>query len=185
MRKMTAKITFYPTNGEKSVVEFENLERAANVFREMYADYPTVIVLCGVPRPHFRKGPNGTIYLSDERGEIEMSRDGAFYLGATLVNSRHVRGMGYMAPMLDERTEDLLDEIPEDSIEGDQLHARAWIDPVRIGGLLVEQAEIDRVFRATGKLPGHVHHMDYSGSCMSVSEISWGDVPQILGLEVA
>lgn len=182
---MTAKITMAPKNGEKSVEEFANLKGAAGAFRGMYADYPTVVVLCGVPRPHFREGPKGTIYLSDERGEIEMSRDGAFYLGAILVNSRHVGGMGYMAPMLDERTDNLIDEIPEDSIEGDQLHARAWIDPVRIGTLLVEQSEIDRVFRATGKLPGHIHHMDCSGSVMSCSEICWGDVPQILGLEEA
>jgi len=116
---------------------------------------------------------------------------------AKLKEVGYVANYGYMKEALDPRWGEIYPAIPDDAVWGHYLHGsqvpvvqqvvtgeveQTPRDPVRIDGLVVEQSEIDRVVMATGRLPGHLVHMDYSGSFLYCQEIDWGDIPMELGI---
>lgn len=196
---MAARVKVYGTttdHSEYEVREFSSFEEAREAFCEMYNEYPETVVISGIPRPEFRRGKLGDIVLeTDDPNPIEVSRDGRLYLGASRGGSEYVRGYGYMR--LDPIWGRIWETIPDTAIEGHYTYGEKFdaigsvirgdfpsgcYDPVLIDGLVVEQADVSRVVRESGKLPTHIYHMDQSGSVMYIQSINWGDVSAISGI---
>jgi len=185
-------LVFRDKNGQREE-EFESLDAAAAAFESLYGEYPTVVKQGNewFPNPHHRVSGDMTnygkeifLYYQDDRRKSWQvpccDKTGRFYRGAfTEQATPHVvPGYGYM-----HRGEEK-GVVPIGTVHGN-LAYNATPGSVNIGGILVPQEEMDRVYRETGLLPTHVTVWNPSGSCLELSEIIWGEEPQIIAAEQA
>jgi hypothetical protein len=187
--------------GETTTTYFDSFEEAVAVFLGLYNEYPGIVWRgdCWKPDlnhrcsvPHKPWGSNGgrwynpeygrevILYYKDGRREGWQSpccdKTGRFYRGAFVRQTMPhiVPGYGYMQRRKPRR-DDLL---PAGTARSDWAYKNP--DPVNIGGVIVDQREINRIRESTGALPTHITTWDASGSYLYLEEIVWGDEPQLM-----
>jgi hypothetical protein len=188
--------------GRKTTTAFyDRFEEASGAFVALYAEYPGIVWegsqhepdythRCSVPNTPSASG-GGRWYNSEYGNRVFLfykddrrkgwqypSRDknGRFYRGAFLSDTRSLAGYGYM------RKREPKEMVPISTISGYYL-GTSLTAAVNVGGLVVEQADINRIRRETGGLPKFITHYDYSGSFQYLSHIVWGEEPEILAEE--
>ena len=126
-------------------------------------------------------GVKVTVYAKDARRPNDWQRPGIDATGRIYIPAftrpaepRTLPGYGYM------RKREPRIPLPPGTVQGD-----TGPDSVDIGGIAVAQSELDRVYAQTGQFATHVTHDDYSGSYRYLSEIVWGQEPQIVAAELA
>jgi hypothetical protein len=186
-----AIVVFYDEREGERQEEFSSLAAANAVFQAATeygsngrAQDPTPVASLA----HRYKGgiANGTISLfaKDPRRagkwlHPSFDASGRAYLGAFLGDSRSLAGYGYM------RHREQKEVLPVGAIFGEYLNANSCQDPVRVGHLVVEQADLTAIRRKTGDFPTHIVWDDFSGSYRYLATICWGEEREIVAAEMA
>lgn len=79
-------------------------------------------------------------------------------------------GYGYMRSK-----RDVVDTIPPTWIRGYYYGANNCVDPVLVGGYVVEQSDLSRIRQESGDLPHYMYTDDWSGSYRYLHHIQWSE----------